>query len=182
MKYRFCIALMLSSLCFARPQTITSIADLKDIIARHPRVIIEFGAPWCSACTMIESAWHELATDPEFKDTTFVSVNVDQQLESAQAYNAMDLPSIVIFSNGKELWRDHGAGSASHFKKSISARLRKVFNMPGTQEAPSALGFSPESILGKIIGFFNWFWHTLSAGVAIIIAKIKDLFGLRSSL
>lgn len=71
---------------------------------------IDFWAPWCGPCRMMNPVIEEL--EHELKDKVeFVKVNVDEQPDFASKYGVMSIPTYVIEKEGKEVGRKVGVTS-----------------------------------------------------------------------
>lgn len=65
-----------------------------------PLTVVDFWAPWCGPCKMMEPAMAKL--EERFgKEIKFVKLNVDGNQEIAQQYKVMSVPSLVLFRNGE---------------------------------------------------------------------------------
>ncbi|MBB1079314.1 thioredoxin [Limosilactobacillus sp. STM2_1] len=73
-------------------------ASFDDVI-QGPLTIVDFWAPWCGPCKMMEPAMEKL--EQRFGDKIkFVKMNVDGNQEIAQQYKVMSVPSLVLFRDG----------------------------------------------------------------------------------
>ena len=70
-------------------------------------VLVDFWAPWCAPCKMIAPILNEIAEEESDK-VTIAKVNVDQNQQIAQKYNIRNIPTLIIFQDGKELKRIMG--------------------------------------------------------------------------
>jgi len=62
-------------------------------------VLVDFWAVWCGPCKMLTPVVHEIAAEhPEIK---VCSVNVDDEMELAQKFNIMSIPTLLIFNKGE---------------------------------------------------------------------------------
>jgi len=78
-------------------------------------VIIDFHAVWCSPCKMQSPILKEVAS--EFGDKIkVIKIDVDQNNEIAGRYNIQSVPTLIIFKNGKLVWRQSGVVSKSQLK------------------------------------------------------------------
>ena len=62
-------------------------------------VLLDFWAPWCSPCKQIASIVEQIGAERE--DIIVGKVNVDQEMELAQRYKVMSIPTLVVLNGGK---------------------------------------------------------------------------------
>jgi thioredoxin 1 len=73
-------------------------------------VIVDFHALWCSPCKIQAPILKEVAT--ELGDRIkVIKIDVDQNNEIAGKYNIQSVPTLIIFKNGKQVWRQSGVVS-----------------------------------------------------------------------
>jgi len=83
-------------------------AIFKEIIGKHPLVVVDCWAPWCGPCQMVAPVIQELARDYAGK-ILFGKLNVDENREVSMQYQIMGIPTLLVFKNGKLLERIVGA-------------------------------------------------------------------------
>jgi thioredoxin 1 len=82
-----------------------------DTVIQDPRpVIVDFHALWCSPCKMQSPILKELATELGDK-VRVIKIDVDQNNEIAGRYNVQSVPTLIIFKNGKQVWRQSGVAT-----------------------------------------------------------------------
>lgn len=64
-------------------------------------VVVDFTAAWCGPCQMISPKFK--AMSDEFTDVVFLKVDVDENDETAEAYNIQAMPTFIFFRAGKKL-------------------------------------------------------------------------------
>ena len=75
-------------------------------------VVVDFWADWCGPCKMLAPVVHEIAE--ENADTLKVGkINVDEQMELAQKYGVMTIPTLLVIKNGEIANKHIGALSKS---------------------------------------------------------------------
>ncbi len=66
--------------------------------------LVDFWAEWCGPCRMIAPTIDELARAYEGK-VKVGKVNVDNEMELAERFGVMSIPTIIIFKDGQEVKR-----------------------------------------------------------------------------
>lgn len=73
-------------------------------------VVVDFHAQWCSPCKMQSPILKEVAN--ELGDRIkVIKIDVDQNSEIASRYNIQSVPTLIMFKNGTQIWRQSGVVS-----------------------------------------------------------------------
>ncbi len=90
--------------------------------AKHP-VLVDFTATWCGPCQQLAPTIEELAQDYEGR-ATVAKLDVDESSPIAQLYEVNAMPTLMLFMDGKPVWRREGglskAGLASVIDRSLA--------------------------------------------------------------
>lgn len=93
-----------------------------ELIQSEKPVLVDFFATWCGPCKTMAPILKEVKL--EIGDTASIyKVDVDKNPEAASAYQVQGVPTLILFQNGKVLWRQSGvvakSGLVSVLKKYI---------------------------------------------------------------
>ena len=95
--------------------------EAKVLQAEKP-VLVEFGAPWCGPCRLLEPVLEELAA--EYGDRVdFYTVDVDQSPQLAMQQSVMGVPTVMLFREGKLIERMTGFRPRKAIEKQFLAKL-----------------------------------------------------------
>lgn len=87
-----------------------------DKIIENDKVIIDFYAEWCGPCKMLSPILEKVSK--EEKLTTY-KVNVDDLEDVARRYGIMSIPTVIVFSKGKEVKKNVGFMDEDELKEFI---------------------------------------------------------------
>ena len=84
-----------------------------DVISSDKLVLVDFFATWCQPCKMMHPVLESIKQ--QLGDSIrIIKVDVDKYQQTAALYRVQSVPTLMLFRNGQNLWRQSGAMSASN--------------------------------------------------------------------
>jgi len=88
-----------------------------EVIEAETPVLVDFWAPWCGPCRLVAPALEEIAA--ERPDLRVVKLNIDENQETAAAFQVMSIPTMILFQGGEPVRKIVGA----YPKRKLEAQL-----------------------------------------------------------
>jgi rhodanese-related sulfurtransferase len=92
--------------------------DYQKLINSDKKVVVNFHAVWCAPCKKMEPYLLKMQQDLKGK-TTIIRLDADANKTLVDAMKFDSLPIILIYENGKEVWRNIGYLSEEDLKKHL---------------------------------------------------------------
>ena len=94
----------------------------KEVLQSDKPVLVDFFADWCGPCKMMAPVVEQLAEELEGK-AKVGKLNIDENMDIAEKYRVMNIPTFLIFKDGQEKDRIVGAVSKNELKNKLEQTL-----------------------------------------------------------
>ena len=88
-----------------------------EVLEHETPTLVDFWAPWCGPCRVVHPILEEMQNERE--DVRIVSLNIDDNQQTAARFDVLSIPTMILVRNGQEVKRIQGAMP----KKRIEAEL-----------------------------------------------------------
>ena len=79
-----------------------------DVLKSGKTVVVDFWAEWCGPCKMVAPVLDEIAGENKDK-ITVAKLDIDVNQKTAQTYQVMSIPTMIVFQDGKPVKQIVGA-------------------------------------------------------------------------
>ena len=80
----------------------------QEVLESSIPVLVDFWAPWCMPCRMLEPIIEKLAEENQGK-LKVCRLNTDENQYIAAQYGIQGIPTLIVFKEGREIGRTVGA-------------------------------------------------------------------------
>ncbi len=84
------------------PGTLQDVTDANfqsEVIEADGPVLVDFWAAWCGPCRVVAPVLEDIAAERE--DLRIVKLNVDENQQTAAAFEVLSIPTMILFKNGQ---------------------------------------------------------------------------------
>jgi thioredoxin 1 len=106
----------------AKPKDVNDSQFESEVLKAEEPVLVDFWAPWCGPCRMVEPIVEELAD--EYGDRVkFLRMNTDDNVNTPAGYGIRAVPTLLVFKGGQPVGQVIGFRPKNDLKKVIDQAL-----------------------------------------------------------
>ena len=87
-------------------------------------MLVDFWAPWCGPCRVVAPVLEEIAGERD--DLKIVKLNIDENQQTAAAFEVLSIPTLILFRNGQVAHKVIGAYPKAKLAGRARARPRRA--------------------------------------------------------
>jgi thioredoxin 1 len=99
-------------------------SNFDTIIQSEKPVLVDFFATWCGPCKMLGPILKEVK-DSLGDRVSIIKIDVDKNQQISSQYQVRGVPTMILFQNGKQLWRQSGVLTKEEIIKTILEKSNK---------------------------------------------------------
>ncbi|GAA4141890.1 thioredoxin [Sphingobacterium kyonggiense] len=97
-------------------------ASFNEIIQSNALVLIDFSAGWCGPCQMLAPILKEVK-DEMGDQLTIIKIDVDKNQAIAAKFQVQGVPTLILYKNGTQVWRQSGLQQKHELVRLIKSHL-----------------------------------------------------------
>ena len=79
----------------------------EEVLESEKKVLLDFWAPWCGPCRMVGPVLEQIAE--EQSDVKVCKVNIDEEMELANRFRILSIPTLMVLDKGNVIRQSVGA-------------------------------------------------------------------------
>ena len=97
-------------------------STFKELINADKPVLVDFHAEWCGPCKQMKPILEDLKTRVG-EEVTIIKIDIDKSPNTAKHYQIQGVPTLILFKQGKILWRQSGVVPVNALQKVLKENL-----------------------------------------------------------
>lgn len=106
-----------SSKAFTKPIATVTLQDLEREVQNNPMLLVDFHADWCEPCKQMRPVLLQIVREnPRVK---LFQVDAEKSENLVVLLKIEEIPTLILFKNGKQYWRNVGSTTAAQLLEVI---------------------------------------------------------------
>lgn len=97
-------------------------SKFNDLINGEQPVLVDFSAEWCGPCKAMAPILKDVKKEMD-NSIKIIKVDVDKNPQAAQKFQVRGVPTLILFKEGKLLWRQSGVVPANQLTSIIQNNI-----------------------------------------------------------
>ena len=98
-------------------------SEFNTLIQSEKAVLVDFFATWCGPCQVLGPVLKQVK-DHLGDQIKIVKIDVDKNQELASQWQVRGVPTMVLYQNGKQLWRQSGVLSKEQILQVLAEKTK----------------------------------------------------------
>ena len=96
--------------------------NFNEVINGNKPVLVDFFAEWCGPCKMMKPILDDVKKRVG-DAATIIKIDIDRNPAVAQHYQIQGVPTLMVFKEGKTLWRQSGVVQATQLEQILKQNM-----------------------------------------------------------
>ncbi len=97
-------------------------SKFNELINSDVPVLVDFYATWCGPCKTMSPILDDVAKQVQGK-AKVIKIDVDKNQAAAATYQVRGVPTLILFKNGKQIWKQSGVVPANDLVTLINQNI-----------------------------------------------------------
>lgn len=97
-------------------------SSFTELIGSNKNVLVDFSADWCGPCKMLAPILKEVKKDLG-DEVRIVKIDVDRNPGLAREFMVQGVPTMMLFRDGKQVWRQSGVMPAHELTSLLRSKI-----------------------------------------------------------
>jgi len=93
--------------------------NFEEIINSKTPTLVDFYATWCGPCKMMSPLLEQVSKDVG-NTARILKIDIDTNRNVATQYGIRSVPTLILFKEGKQVWRQSGVPSKNLIMESVN--------------------------------------------------------------